>query len=288
MTSARAFIEDYYIDPIIYDLGYNPVNTITWAIILVLSLFLVLKLLSKLEVKIDEGFILAVSPYIIAGSILRVIEDANIFDAPIRYILITPLIYFFVFFVCISILTITKLVSTDFPKENPIRRRRIGIHLNNYKVSFGLIGAVWVVVNATILFLNEEIVHPYIPFLIFGISLAISAIIYAISALSPLEFLRDKLNISILTAHLMDASASYIAIDRFGYVAKHVIEKLLVGGMGSIWMYPLKLVVILPILYVSSQFPDEDKELKNLILLTILILGLAPAIRNTLRMMLGI
>ncbi|HQQ37622.1 MAG TPA: DUF63 family protein, partial [Methanothrix sp.] len=32
-----SFIQRYYIDPIIYDTSYNPVDTITWALILGLA-----------------------------------------------------------------------------------------------------------------------------------------------------------------------------------------------------------------------------------------------------------
>ncbi|HJH27472.1 MAG TPA: hypothetical protein C5S37_12105 [Methanophagales archaeon] len=33
MTEAiRHFIETYYLHPITYDTGYNPINTITWAL----------------------------------------------------------------------------------------------------------------------------------------------------------------------------------------------------------------------------------------------------------------
>ncbi|PTD93561.1 hypothetical protein C9439_07110, partial [archaeon SCG-AAA382B04] len=44
IESVWDFIHRYYIYPIIHDSGYNPVNTLTWAVILVLSLFGILKL----------------------------------------------------------------------------------------------------------------------------------------------------------------------------------------------------------------------------------------------------
>ncbi|MDY6959752.1 MAG: DUF63 family protein, partial [Halobacteriota archaeon] len=77
------FIQVYYINPIVYDTEYNPVDTVTYAITLGLCLFLVLRLLKRLDVKINERFILAVSPFMFVGSILRVMEDAEIFEAPI-------------------------------------------------------------------------------------------------------------------------------------------------------------------------------------------------------------
>jgi len=72
ITWLRDFIFDYYINPIIHDTGYNPVNTLTWALILApLCIILVLKLLRRFRVAIDEAFIAAVSPYILLGAVIH-------------------------------------------------------------------------------------------------------------------------------------------------------------------------------------------------------------------------
>jgi len=65
----RQFILKYYIDPIIYDTGYNPVNTLTFGILLGVILFGVLKLLEKLDIELDRQFILAVVPYVLVGGV---------------------------------------------------------------------------------------------------------------------------------------------------------------------------------------------------------------------------
>ncbi|MBK5191191.1 MAG: DUF63 family protein, partial [Methanosarcinales archaeon] len=83
----------------------------------------------------------------------------------------------------------------------------------------------------------------------------------------------------------------YIGIDMLGYTGKHVIEGLIVKYTGTAaGMFPLKLGFLVPILYVlDTQFTgDEEIELKNLVLLALIVIGLAPAVRNTLRMMLGV
>ena len=86
------WIYEYYIDPIVYDTGYNPVNTVTWALILGLMLLAVMRLFRRLDIRIDERFVLSTIPYILAGSSLRVVEDADLLAAPLKYLLITPLI----------------------------------------------------------------------------------------------------------------------------------------------------------------------------------------------------
>src|SRR3989338_346739 len=69
------FIQQYYIDPIKYNTGYNVVNTLTYTVILIAAIVIVYKLLKKMNVKIDRKFFYAVIPFIALGSILRVYED---------------------------------------------------------------------------------------------------------------------------------------------------------------------------------------------------------------------
>ena len=274
----RQFVNTYYIHPITHDTGYNPVNTLTWALLLVLCLFLTLKLLKKLDVEINKPFIAAVSPYIFVGASLRVMEDAELFSPPLSYLLITPLIYFLLFFCCVAILTISIKLS----QSNGIGVRCL--------VPFALIGTIWFFVNMAILLSNEEIILPWVLFAVIGISLIIMLVIYTIGAKFGVNFLTEKLNVSVLAAHLLDASSSYIGIDKLGYSGKHVMEGVIVKYTGSAaGMYLLKLGILIPVLYLlETQFDERERELKNLVLLTLLVIGLAPAVRNTLRMMFGI
>ena len=279
LEAIRQFIYTYYIHPIIHDTGYNPVNTITWALLLVLCLFLTFKLLKKLDIEINESFIAAVSPYIFVGASLRVMEDAGLFSPPVSYLLITPLIYVLLFFCCIAILTISVKLS----KSNKIRDF-------NYNVPFGLVGVIWLFINLTILLRNEEIVLPWVFFAVIGISGIILLVIYVIAAKFGVNFLTEKLNLAVLAAHLLDATSSFIGIDLLGYTGKHVMEGMIVKYTGSAaGMYLLKLGILIPVLYLlDTQFGERERELKNLVLLTLLIIGLAPAMRNTLRMVLGV
>jgi uncharacterized membrane protein len=279
LEAIRQFVNAYYIHPITHDTGYNPVNTITWALLLVLCLFLTLKLLKKLEIEIDKTFIAALSPYIFVGASLRVMEDAELFSPPLSYLLITPLIYFLLFFCCIAILTLSVTLS----RSNKIRDY-------NYNVPFCLVGVIWLVINLIILLEDEEIILPWVLFAVVGISGILLLVIYGIAAKFGVNFLTEKLNVSVLAAHLLDASSSYIGIDLLGYSGKHVIEGIIVKYAGSAaGMYPLKLGILIPVLYLlETRFDEKERELKNLVLLALLVIGLAPAVRNTLRMVLGV
>ena len=281
----RQFVNTYYVHPITHDTGYNPVNTLTWALLLVLCLFLTLKLLKKLDVEINKPFIAAVSPYIFVGASLRVMEDAELFSPPLSYLLITPLIYFLLFFCCIAILTISVKLSRSNGTCG-----RFQVSGLRCLVPFALIGTIWFFANLTILLGKEEIIRPWVLFAVIGISLIILVVIYTIGAKFGVIFLTEKLNVSVLAAHLLDASSSYIGIDKLGYSGKHVIEGIIAKYTGSAaGMYLLKLGILIPVLYLlDTQFDERERELKNLVLLALIVIGLAPAVRNTLRMILGV
>lgn len=270
------FINDYYINPIIYDTGYNLVNTVTWAIILGLSLFGVLKLLNRLKISVDDVFILAVSPYIFAGASLRVVEDAGIVSAPLKYLLITPLIYFFIFAVCVSVL----VASVGFERLSGVR----------YYWLFALFGVAWSIFNVWLLYLEAESFDGTILLVVGAVGVALAVGVYLVARLLKIALLRDRVNAYILDSQLLDATATAFGITFLPYAEKHVLPNFLIDLTGTAFiMYPLKLVVIIPVLYIIDQYlKDESKNLTGLVKLAILTVGLAPAIRNTLRMTLGI
>jgi uncharacterized membrane protein len=261
----------YYAEPIIYDTGYNPVNTVTWAILLGICILGLIRIFKRLDLKVDEKFVLYTIPYVLAGSSLRVIEDADLVKPPASYMLITPLIYFLVFFV-----TTASLILT---------RRFLGPKFHH---AYAAIGLFWTFVNLAALS-TVGVQRPMVPIAVILLGTLLTGIIYLLRMPLPqLDFLDNRYNLAILYAHTLDASSTYIGVDWFGYYEKHVVPKYLIdlSGTAAI-MYPLKLLVLLPLLSIIDKY-IEDKSLLNLTKLALIVLGLAPAIRNTLRLTLGI
>ncbi len=275
------FINTYYLEPIKGDEGYNPINTFTWAIILGICIFGVFKLLEKLEVKITPRFIASVVPFVLAGSTLRVFEDspAGIVHAPWSYLLITPNIYFLVFAITIICLWIS------------IRLQRAGL-VKDYHVCFAGLGLIWFLINLTVLLYFQSIVAPHVPIFVIGAGTGLTYIFYLVARHFKSSIFTDPLNLSILLVHFMDASSTFIGVDTMGYYEKHVLPSYLIELTGTaLVMYPLKLIIFLGVIYVlDTQFENDERSqnLKMLIKLVIIVLGLSPATRNTIRMMLGI
>ena len=277
------YIYKYYINGIINDTSYNPVDTLTYAILLGISLFGVLKLLEKLDVEIDTRFMIAVTPYILAGSSLRVLKDSKVFTPPLEYLFVTPIIYFFMFAVTISILVLAIALE---------RKGKI----KDYHAFFGYAGLVWTAVNFATLLAVDKITNPVPAAAILFLGIITTGIVYLVSRQSGFVLLTDKLNISILFTHLLDASSTFIGMDWLGYYEKHVAPTFFIDMAGnymdhpSLVMYPLKLLVFIPVLYMLDNKFDAQKEKKLIAMmkLAILVLGLSPAARNTLRILMGV
>ena len=273
LSEIQEFITKHYVDPIVTDSGYNIVNTLTWAMVLVICVYILhsLKLFKRLGVTIDRRFVIGVVCYVLFGSSLRVLVDADIFAPPLQYIFITPNIYFVVF----AITMLSLMLSLRIYKER-------------YYISFAAIGLGLTSVNIGVLLWSEGIAHPGEALLIVALTVLITASIYMGAGFAKIEFLRGRFNIAILGAHLLDASSTTVAIDVLtGYQGKHVVENYLIDltGTGAV-MYPLKLLLLIPMLYlIDSEF--DEIELRDLLKLVVLVLGLAPGCRNTILILFG-
>lgn len=283
IDSVWHYIDKYYISGIINDTSYNPVDTLTYAIVLGISLFGVLKLLDKLNVKIDARFIISVIPYVIAGSSLRVLEDLKVFTPPLKYLFVTPLIYFFMFAVTVSIL----MIAINLEKGGKIR---------DYHTIFGIAGAVWALINIIALLVAGNIENPFPATVILFLGIVSTGIVYFVFMQLDFKLLDDKVNISILFAHLLDASSTFIGMDWLNYYEKHVAPTFFIGLAGkftehpALVMFPLKLLVFIPVIYILDNKIEDEKEKKfiGIMKLSILVLGLSPAVRNTLRILMGV
>jgi uncharacterized membrane protein len=266
-----AWIYRYYINPIIYDTSYNPVDTITWAVVLGLAILGLIRLFRRWHVSMDERLVLSTLPYILAGSSLRVIEDADLVDAPWRYLLITPIIFFVVFLITAASLAITRKIRGE-----------------EFYRSYAAVGIAWTVLNLAILS-SVGFKNAWVIFAVFVIGTVITGgLLLCRRAWPALGFLDDRFNLMIIYAHMLDASSTYIGVDWFDYYEKHVVPTFLIDLTGSAAiMFPLKLLILLPVLSMIDR-SIEDPSLRNLTKLTLITLGLAPAVRNTLRLALGV
>jgi uncharacterized membrane protein len=278
----KDFISEYYINPVIYGQGYNIVNTITYATILVVCVYLLYRLFSEIGISIDRQFIYALLPWVVFGGLLRVVEDCDILAPPFNYILITPLIYFFIFTVVFSILIISFYLE----------RKRV---ISSWKRTFGYSGASALIPLAVLLWFGytHSTVDLTCVALILGMTASTTGLIYAaLRYVFKWTYMSERLYQLLIAGHMLDASATSYGIDihPVTYFEQHVVGGALIEATGTAFsMFPLKLIVLIPGIYILELYRTEgSKPLWYLILLAMIVVGMAPGIRDMTRMMLHV
>lgn len=99
--------------------------------------------------------------------------------------------------------------------------------------------------------------------------------------------------IMLFASHYLDGTATWRGIDAHGYSEKHVIPSLLIDITGTAAiMLPLKFVVVTFVVYLMEVAFKEDLEdspnLSWLVKVAVMVLGLAPGMRDMLRLAMGV
>jgi len=286
-----SFIEDYFINPILNNGWFNPVNTLVYSIILVIAVYFVYKMLKRLNIHIDRYFLIAILPFIFWASSTRVLHDSafagvlnpvlnRFYSSPI---FVTPGSYLITFLLALVTLLISLIVQ------------------NYAKISYWKImlffGVMLSTINICLLPIITFLPIVYIS-LVTGLWVILFFLIRKISGnlkCKCFSFLSYE-NIGLISVHMFDASATYVALSLFGYLEQHVLPRLAISILGPSAMFLLKIFVIIPVLYVIDSYSETPKkkgsknqhsysDFKNFLKIVILILGLAPALRDTIRLM---
>ncbi|MBI4017990.1 MAG: DUF63 family protein [Candidatus Aenigmarchaeota archaeon] len=288
--------EQYFIDPIRYNTGYNIVNTAAYAVLFVAAVFLAYKGLKKLGIAIDRKFIFAISPYIAMGGILRAVEDLweasgatqsllDTFLAPFilvdatgaarNLLLISPLIYITIFFIAAATLALALLLQRTTKTEY-------------HKIWF----AIGALLNVLLL-LQLRVSDVFALGAVLTISAAWFFLIW-IARQKNIFGLRDKVlsveNSLLLGAHMFDATTTFVALQFYPYFEQHVVAGFFISVLGPAGIFVLKLPVIAGVLYYLDKEMHEksEAEKRNFLKIAVLILGLGPGLRNWLRIVMGV
>ena len=295
------FIWKYYLGPIVADAedhpvngvteGYNIVNTLTYGIVLFFALWGVYRLLQKLGVKISTKFIISLMPFIIFGGVSRTLEDAFLFKQPMQYLFISPIIYFFIASIVIVILIFGVWMEKKWKMS-----------MNAILFLFGFALLTISVIYVSLWLTGEQWIYPKVSThlfeipIILGLASSFTFLVFIVSKTMSIKFQDFKnfiipMNILLFFSHFLDASATYRAVDFYGYGEKHLLPSFLISFFGSsVILFAAKLMIIVLIIYLldigyRDQLNDDQR---GLIKLCILILGLAPGIRDMLRLAMGV
>jgi len=331
------FLTQYFLNPILLNGWFNPVNTLLWGVILVVAAFLVYtRLLRRLKVRIDKYFALAILPFVFWASSTRVLRDlfyslaeqaateagfSQRFMTDLAYqttgiqqqafsylsfyiplpqlagffswiiaLFPTPGSYVFTFLFALGVLLLSLGIQRLTKKSYNIP----------YWKPMLLIGLAACLLNVWM-----------IPFTnlwgagaILGITAAFSAVFFGLTWLKERKGIHEysshtknkkfnplalfsRVNSSILSAHMLDSSATFVSVAFFGYYEQHPVPRLFIDAIGPWTFFILKLAVLLPSLYIIDRYAEEG-EFKNFLKIVILILGLAPGLRDSIRLAAGV
>ncbi len=258
-------LNEFFLSPMADKTGYNLVNTLAYALIAIAAVYVIYIVFKRLKIRADDYFMKTIFFLVLFGSAKRVVTDAVDFGAlqiPIikdlyayNFFNISPGVYIFT-----GILAVFLFLAEHFAK------RRIAM-----PVAFSL--AVFHL--ALILPLLSDF------FAIFFI-LVLAAVPFYISQ----RFLKEPLLSLIVFSHALDGAATFYAIDvSKSYFEQHVFPTMIGDAHGYIAFYVIKVLIAFLAAYLIK---NEEENEKNFIATVLIVIGLAPGIRDMLRVAAGV
>lgn len=287
----NADLKNCFFDTITEHCGYNEINTFTYAIIAIISIFLIYNFIGKRKL-IDSTFALLVIAIMIYAPFARVITDSlekenvNIiiksFDQltlgfyQYGFITSSPGIYF-LSFIIFSLLLLIK-------------------HYFHERLAIGLAFLI-IILHAIPVILSIKLLE-IIPIIVFLVTVPVIISYVLINKMyhNKLNTLTKDWKIPIfiillpVIGHSLDGGATYIAIEEMKkydmyYYEQHVIPNLIGNNFGYFTFYVIKVLLsILATLFLIKY--SEDKQEFIFFLLVFSIPGFSPGLRSFLRIVL--
>jgi uncharacterized membrane protein len=284
------YIDEFFIKPMQFPDSYAPYNlfnTLAYAIIALLAAFLIYKYLKKKEIAIDPDFYFAILPFIFLGAVARVIQDAQILPRSLQifgftiYPFITPGIYLVIFFILAIVYCLSKMRSqgNSAKLKKSIRDSGIGLTL----ALFSLLAIT------KMSLISLEKIYLFIGILFFAsLGLAIFELI-KIKIYNKGETPQIRqLERTTMFSQVIDGAATFIGVTFGGYYEQHVVANTIFSFFGSSFsFYVIKIIFALAVLFIlRKEAQDKDEHIYILILIT--IFGLAPGMRDGLRLLFSV
>ncbi|MCQ2356309.1 MAG: DUF63 family protein [Methanocorpusculum sp.] len=279
-----AFIQKYYIDAVLEDQPYNIYLTITCAVLLLVTLYLLYRWVRANNIRVDTQLILASMPFVVFGGVLRVVEDTGCIPEPWWVLFVTPPIFFVVLLYTILILVLSQTLEKH------------GIVASYTKPYF------WVGVVSNLMCLAFlcwwGVTQTELALWVAGCILvmaAVAAFLFWVLLRYGFkwEYVMHPLYKILIFGQQLDASATSFALELhpMHYIEQHVLGDALIQLTGTAFvMFTLKMAVLIPAVWILEMSRKEEgmNEIWHLVLLAMITVGFAPGVRDILRMMLFI
>jgi uncharacterized membrane protein len=248
--------------------AYTPQDYVIYFVILLGLLWFFTNVVFK-RIEFDDRFLLIVVPFFVFGLALRMLADVGVVERS-KLWNITPGVH-----------VVTLLLGALAIGIGLLLKKRYDIDYWKFPVAAGTLLALVTGYNLAI-HINHPVRILY-PFVLAG---AITGVIYLASGLSRhTEIFKMPGNVAIIFAHMLDGSATFIGIDYYHFVEEHILpEFFILLADSAIVMIPLKILVVLPILYLVERWYKEEGEIKEseymILKLVLFMLGFGPGFRD--------
>ncbi len=322
VPAANDFWNTYFVDPIMADskgeegAKYNTYNTIFYGLVFFLMFMLVNEILEKWGITIDERFVICAAPLVILGGFSRVLEDADLFEPPIQYLFISPLIYGIITFYALSVIRLGKWLSeSDLPSLTK-GQGLVALAIGGYGLWWYFVPGDWVHLSSwsLIVLAAAALTAEYYrgaplrdPILFFGITTALLLLLTiltlaqgtvthpailgeALLLSSMLTFMvwflsGTLLNVRLNTlylllyfGHFFDGAATFLGIEEYGYREKHVLPTAFIEYVGTAAvMLPLKFLVVTGVILAIESEESKENHKETINLLLLFLLTLGLA-----------
>lgn len=272
------WIQEYFVNPLARPDDYAPynlVNTVLFAVLALIAAYLIYRGLKRFGVRIDEWFFYAILPFVVFGGALRVVVDAGILPRAVTlfsatlYPFVTPGIYVFTFAVVILVLISARIAS-----------KRFGADFAKTVFATSVFLACVSLTPLAFLFKN---------WLFFAAILALALLaLIVFSEFSKKRGLRaSALEKITVFAQSLDGAATFVGVQFAGYWEQQLLSGFVFNFGGPIAFFLLKVAFAFVVVEVLRD-EKVEKQQRAYLLLLVTIFGLAPGVRDALRILCGV
>ncbi len=278
----QKFVDEYFTAPLARPgevAPYNLVNTLVFAAIALAASYLIFRLLKKLGVRIDAQFFHSLLPFVFFGSAVRVAVDAGTLPRTVEiagtilYPFVTPLVYVLTFLatsLCIAVALLNK---------------------NNFHSIMRAAGTIlFLLVLASFAALSKNFVYFAAILGLAAAGLGAGELVSKIIEKFYGRTSRTGLERITVFAHSFDGAATLVGVSFLNYGEQHVVANALFGLGTPLLFYAVKVLFasLAVELFARELRKPEEQEQKTYLLLLVTVFGLAPGLRDAMRILAGV
>ena len=251
--------------------AYTPMDYAVAIVILAIILWLAQRYLFT-RIEFDRYFVYAMTPVIVFTLALRVLVDAGMVEKS-KWWSVTPGVHIVGVVFGAAIILGGKAIE-----------KKWGTAYWKGAVALGTPPALYL---SILLFAQMksplEIFQPVL------LAAVVTWTIYIVSNFTePTRMFRDPVNMAIIFGHMLDGSATFIGIDKYGFAEEHILPEILINASGTAFvMIPMKIVVVLGALYLLEKWKEEEEDERSdiyykMVKFAFFIFGFGPGTRDAL------